>query len=491
MRRRWLLFLTLMIIGISLKAQTVRLENAFPHLSFFEPVFLTQSGDGSNRLFAVQQNGFIESFLNDTSTASAETFLDVSKNLSASDGEEGLLGLAFDPHFSQNGYFYIDYTAPNPLHTVIARYRVSSDNPNKADSLSAFTILTVNQPFTNHNGGMLAFGADGYLYIGFGDGGSGGDPNNNAQNRSQLLGKILRIDVSDTTDTTHYRIPPDNPFAGNNEGYRQEIWAYGLRNPWRFSFDPTTGDLWAGDVGQASREEIDLILPGHNYGWRIMEGTACYNPSSGCDTTGLTMPVIDYTHDLGIAVVGGYVYHGSRRPDLQDDYIYADYGSGRIWMLRYANGQVVSSAELLHSPYVLSSFGVDQHNELYIMSYSTSVNTPILRFADMLSPVGSQGDDNNTPHFAALEQNYPNPFNPTTTIQYTVAGVRRQASGVSEVRMVIYDVLGREVAVLVNGKQVDGTYKVNFDGYNLPSGVYFYRLNVGNWKETKMMLLVR
>jgi hypothetical protein len=213
-----------------------------------------------------------------------------------------------------------------------------------------------------------------------------------------------------------------------------------------------------------------------------MEGTACYNPSSGCDTTGLTMPVIDYTHDFGIAVVGGYVYHGAHRPDLRGDYIYADYGSGRIWMLRYEGGQVISSAELLHSPYVLSSFGVDQNDELYIMSYSTSGDTPILRFADLLASVGSQKPESVVPQVAELEQNYPNPFNPKTVIsgQWTVD---------TRVRLVVCDLLGREVAILADGRYQAGRHQFTFDGSNLASGVYFCRLTAGKYTEVMPMLL--
>jgi glucose/arabinose dehydrogenase len=464
--------------------QTVQLVNAFPSLSFRQPVFLTHSGDGTDRMFVVQQNGLIKVFSNDSTVASASTFLDISKKLSASDGEEGLLGLAFDPHFAENGYFYIDYTAPNPLHTVVARFHLSPGDPDRADSLSEFTVLTVNQPYTNHNGGMLVFGADGYLYIGLGDGGSGGDPQGNAQNRARLLGKILRIDVSDTTATMHYRIPADNPFAGNSSGYREEIWAYGLRNPWRFSFDESTGRLWVGDVGQDAREEVDIVEKGKNYGWNIMEGTACYNPPSGCDTAGLTMPIKDYDHSLGEAITGGYVYHGARRADLDGAYIYADYGSGRIWMLRWENGHLTADTQLLDSPYAISSFGVDQDNELYILSYDPSANTSIYRFARVSLGVPDGGARGLTPRRVVLNQNYPNPFNPTTV-------VRGQWTVESEIRLSVFDLSGREVAVLASGRYPAGTYSFRFDAGALASGAYFYELRAAGAVIVRKMMVVK
>ena len=212
--------------------------------------------------------------------------------------------------------------ADNPRRTVIARFSVTANDANVADSNSQQVILEINQPFSNHKGGQLAFGPDGYLYIGVGDGGSEGDPDSNGQNLSTLLGKILRIDVNTQSNGRNYGIPADNPFAGNTAGYREEIYAYGFRNPWRFSFDSATGALWVGDVGQDRVEEIDLVEKGKNYGWNTMEGTLCYNPPSGCNQTGLTLHIWNYTHDLGNAVIGGYVYPGKALPSLVGAYVY-------------------------------------------------------------------------------------------------------------------------------------------------------------------------
>jgi glucose/arabinose dehydrogenase len=482
------LFSTVLVCFQLAFSQPIQLVNAFPNLTFTTPVFLTHSGDGTDRIFVAQQNGIIRVFPNDTLVAASTTFLNIANKISSPSGEEGLLGLAFHPQYATNGYFYVNYTAPNPLRTVISRFKVSAGDPDRADSLSEYKILEFNQPYSNHNGGMVAFGVDGDLYIGAGDGGSGGDPQNNAQNLSVLLGKILRIDVDDTTLARRYRIPSDNPWAGNLAGYREEIWAYGLRNPWRFSFDPPTGQLWAGDVGQNAHEEIDLVGKGMNYGWRIMEGSYCYNPSSGCDQTNLTLPIKDYGRTLGYSVTGGYVYRGSRRPELQEAYVYGDYGSGRIWMLRYNGIALTADSLLIQAPFNISSFGTDQKNELYVLSYSTG---GIFRFnrAAVTDSKGSESD--RTPTEFRLEQNFPNPFNPTTEIRYNIAGGRGWGQGASFVRLVVYDLLGREVAVLVNEQQASGSYLVKFDAAGLASGVYVFRLTADGPSATRKMVVAR
>ncbi len=271
---------------------------AFPNLTFNQPDGIFPDPTNSNRLFVIEQAGVIKVFNNTQNASASSVFLDISSRVLYG-GEQGLLGLAFHPNYSQNGYFYVDYVADNPRRTVIARFSVSTNDANVADSNSQQVILEISQPFSNHKGGQLAFGPDGYLYIGVGDGGSEGDPNGNGQNPSTLLGKILRIDVNTQSNGRNYSIPADNPFAGNTAGYREEIYAYGFRNPWRFSFDSATGALWVGDVGQDRVEEIDLVEKGKNYGWNTMEGTLCYNPPSGCNQTGLTLPIWNYTHDLG------------------------------------------------------------------------------------------------------------------------------------------------------------------------------------------------
>ena len=344
---------------------------AFANLTFSQPDGIFPDPANGNRLFVMEQAGVIRVF-NNTSTASDSTvFLDISASVLYG-GEQGLLGMAFHPKYSQNRYFYVDYVADNPRRTVIVRYTTAAGDPNLADPNSRLIILEISQPFSNHKGGQLAFGPDGYLYIGLGDGGSEGDPDGNGQNLSTLLGKILRIDVNSASGGRSYGIPADNPFAGNSQGWREEIYAYGFRNPWRFSFDSASGVLWVGDVGQDRVEEIDVVEKGKNYGWNIMEGTLCYNPPSGCNQTGLELPIWNYTHDVGNAVIGGYVYHGSALPGLDGAYVYGDYGSGRIWALR-SNGAAVENVLLVDSSLNIASFGTDQNGELYFTAYDGKV----------------------------------------------------------------------------------------------------------------------
>ncbi len=344
-------------------------EVAFPLISFDKMVVLTHTGDGTGRLFLVLQPGEILVFPNIENQESTTVFLDIRERVDDSEGEEGLLGLAFDPNYESNGYFYVYYTASSPSRSVVSRFSVSSNDSNRADPGGELVILEIDQPYPNHNGGNLAFGPDGYLYIGLGDGGFGGDPQGNGQNRATLLGSILRIDVGTSSSVERYRIPPDNPFEGL-DGFRGEIWAYGLRNPWRFSFDSVTGELWAGDVGQEKYEEVDVIERGGNYGWNIVEGLHCYPPSiSECQGSGLEVPVVEYSHDEGCSVTGGYVYRGSRLEDLYGAYIYGDFCSGKIWALRFDGSEVTWHTLLIDSELNISSFGEDENGELYILSF--------------------------------------------------------------------------------------------------------------------------
>jgi len=327
------------------------------------PVDIQHAGDESGRLFVVQQGGLIRIVRN--GVVAARPFLDLSSRTRAN-GECGLLGLAFPPEFARKQYFYVNYTDTRCQNSVVARYRVG-DSPDVADSVNEEVILTQPQPFANHNGGQIRFGPDGFLYIGFGDGGSGGDPQNNALNRRTWLGKLLRIDVESVSQG--YRVPPSNPFVGV-DGVLPEIWALGLRNPWRFSFDRETGDLWIGDVGQNRAEEIDFqpasSRGGENYGWRTMEGMQCFNPPRDCDRTGLTLPVLEYTRERGdISVTGGVVYRGARWPGLRGTYLYADYASGRIWGLR-REGTEFRNRLLRESGFNITAFGEDEAGEVYL-----------------------------------------------------------------------------------------------------------------------------
>jgi glucose/arabinose dehydrogenase len=354
--------------GTTTPAGEYNLTVAFPNLKFSNPIELTAPSDNTDRIFTVAQRGIIYVFPNKQDVQNASVFLDLSAKVTFG-GERGLLGLAFHPNYKANGYFYVNYTRGNPLETVISRFKVSASNPNEADPNSELVLLRYNQPYDNHNGGKVAFGNDGCLYIAAGDGGSGGDPHGNGQNRKVLLGKILRIDVNTPSAGMSYSIPPDNPFINNTSGYRQEIFAYGMRNPWRFSFDRQTGTLWAGDVGQNRIEEVDIIEKGGNYGWNIMEATECFN-TTNCDKTGLTEPVWSYGRSEGISVTGGYVCYDKSLTGLTGKYIYGDYGSGKIWALTYSGKKAVKNELIATLSDGLSSFGEDSNNNLYILAYN-------------------------------------------------------------------------------------------------------------------------
>ncbi|WP_246329817.1 PQQ-dependent sugar dehydrogenase [Geomonas limicola] len=325
------------------------------------PLTITNAGDSSGRLFVVEQGGTIR-FIRNGALASTP-FLDISNLVNQSGGEEGLLGLAFPPGFPTRNSFYVNYTDRNGLgNTVIARFSLSSD-PDRADPATRSQVLTFPQPFANHNGGQLAFGPDGLLYIGSGDGGSSGDPLGNGQNRSVLLGKILRLDV--LSGTAPYAIPAGNPF-GN------EIWGYGLRNPWRFSFDRSTGDLYLPDVGENTVEELNFqpagAGSGANYGWNIMEGDRCFADPS-CSSAGITLPVVEYLHGSGdCAITGGYVYRGNTSA-LQGTYLYGDFCSGRIWGAQHT-GTTWHTALLNDSTLGISTFGEDETGEVYLADYN-------------------------------------------------------------------------------------------------------------------------
>ena len=347
----------------------VGIQIAFPQLSFDQPVGIYNAADGGNRLFVVEQRGKILVFPNSATTSTGTVFLDITDRVLFS-GEQGLLGLTFHPNFTTNGYFYVDYVAANPTRTVIARFTVNAATPNQAEKNSEYILLEISQPFANHKGGEIAFGPDDYLYIGVGDGGSEGDPMGNGQNRSTLLGKILRIDANTPSTGQNYRVPADNPFFRNTAGYKEEIYAFGFRNPWRFSFDLATGRLWAGDVGQDRLEEIDFVQKGRNYGWNIMEGTL---PYAGSNQAGLELPVYEYDHTLGIAIIGGYVYHGKAIPALQNEYVYDDYGSGKIWALSLSATNATTNTLLVNSNLTVSSFGTDEKGELYVCAFDGKI----------------------------------------------------------------------------------------------------------------------
>jgi glucose/arabinose dehydrogenase len=333
-------------------------ERVFPMLSFERPLFLAAAPGDTQRLFVVEQGGRIF-VLDPRAPAKDALLLDLRGKVSRQGEEEGLLGLAFHPQYAKNGQFYVYYSGAGERRQIVARYTADPVRA-VADPKSGKQLRVMDDPYRNHNGGMLAFGPDGMLYVGTGDGGSAGDPKDSGQRLDTLLGKILRI-------TPEGAVPPDNPFVGTR-GARGEIWAWGLRNPWRFSFDRKTGALWAADVGQNEWEEVDLIVKGGNYGWRLFEGDAEYENPQRRPARDFIAPVAVYGHDLGCSVTGGYVYRGAAVPELQGQYLYADFCSGRVWALP-ADGTGRRSGRQIATVPQPSSFGEDAAGEVYITSF--------------------------------------------------------------------------------------------------------------------------
>ncbi len=370
--------------GVPAWAQGLELETVLVAGALPRPTVVTHAGDGSGRLFLVEQSGVVRIW--DGGGLDPQPFLDIESRVSCC-GEGGLLGLAFHPDYESNGLFFVAYTEVTPnaagaFDLIVARYQVSAD-PDVADAASEVGLLRVGQPFGNHNGGNLAFGPDGLLYLGSGDGGSGGDPNDRGQSLDTLLGKLLRIDVDAADPGREYAIPADNPFAGDVPAgcpesclsppcgtTCDEIWAYGLRNPWRFAFDRATGDLYTGDVGQGSWEEIDFqpaaSAGGENYGWRRMEGAHCFDPATNCDDGTLSLPILEYSHEVGCSVTGGPVYRGAALPRLDGVYLFGDFCAGTIWGTVPRCDGAWQARELADTQFGISTFGEDESGELYV-----------------------------------------------------------------------------------------------------------------------------
>lgn len=377
---------------------SVRVEPAFSKLQWsgwsaesdagilqaFRPILLTNAGDGSNRVFVPSQQGVIYAFANNQDAVKTSVFLDIQHLVAYNDktNEEGFLGLAFHPKYRDNGQFFVFHTTKDmPHQSVVVRYNVSPSDPNRADPDSRVEILRFKKPYWNHDGGTLCFGPDGYLYVAVGDGGLANDPHNNGQNLNTWLGKILRIDIDHGSQGKNYSIPADNPFVKRPDT-QPEIWAYGLRNVWRMAFDPADGVLWAGDVGQDIWEEIDLIVKGGNYGWRLREGQHPFGKQGAEARADLIEPIWEYHHDIGKSITGGCVYRGKRLPELTGAYLYADYVTGKIWALWYDQDkkQVVANRQIPSPMIPIMSFGEDEEHEVYFMTYSPT-GQGLFRFA--------------------------------------------------------------------------------------------------------------
>jgi len=365
------------IEGVNTEPLPVKAVRAFPNLRLKMPTNLVNAGDGSGRLFIGSQLGPIYVIPNNQDVKTPKLFLDLSKKVvfNEKQNEEGLLGLAFHPKYKDNGEFFIYYTTTEkPQTSIISRFRVSKDDPDKADPASEEELLRIEQPYWNHNGGTLVFGPDGYLYIALGDGGKANDPHGNGQNLGSLLGSVLRIDVDHKANGKNYAIPKDNPFVGR-KGARGEIWAYGFRNPWRMAFDRKTGQFWLGDVGQDLWEEIDLVRKGGNYGWNEREAMHKFTPQGSEPSAEYIEPIWEYHHTVGKSITGGPVYRGKAVPQLQGAYLYGDYVSGKLWALWYdpAKGQVVANRPITppskDSQVPVITYGEAEDGEVYFTDY--------------------------------------------------------------------------------------------------------------------------
>ncbi len=466
------LAISLLVLACRSSDGPVAVEPAFPHLSFDQPVDIQHASDGSDRLFVVEKSGLIRVFANDPEIAAAEVFLDLRDRIDDPHLEMGLLGLAFHPDYEANGQFFVNYTAAEPRRTVVSRFEVDPSDPNRSLPDSETIILEIAQPYQTHNGGRLLFGPDGTFYIGMGDGGWAGDPDENAEDPTNLLGAVLRIDVDRPSGDRNYGIPPDNPFVGGAcEECREEIWAYGFRNPWRFSIDSPTGTMWLADVGQESWEEIDIIEKGGNYGWDLMEGTHCYEPPSDCDETGLTPPVWEFAHRPGNSVTGGLVYRGAEVPEIFGHYVFGGWGTGEIWTIP-ADDPMVGATEILDTNLRISTFGTDEAGELYVANFGARGG--IYR---LVSTGGSPVEDEAGPRRAArLDPVRPNPFQDVVILSYTLAHA-------AHVELAIYDVRGRLIRMLSDAYRAAGSYETSWDGTietgePTAPGVYIGRLFV-------------
>lgn len=438
---------------------------------FNNPVSIKHAGD--DRLFIVQQRGIIRTITGDGTVLNGN-FLDIEDRVIDSGNERGLLGLAFHPNHSVNGYIYVNYIN-NSGNTVISRFTLQWPNPSLVNPNTELILLTYNQPFSNHNGGDLAFGPDGYLYISSGDGGSGGDPQDNSQDRTNLLGNILRIDVDNTSTGLNYSIPADNPFVGNSTA-RDEIWAYGLRNPWRFSFDRMNGDIWIADVGQGDYEEINRASgsqAGLNYGWRCYEGNTVFNSSNCPGSSTLTFPVSGYNHtgngEFKCSITGGYVYRGSTYPNFVGSYFFADYCSSEIGFIKY--NSITDNWDMTLEDFSgnWSTFGEDQDGEIYIADPTSG---SIYKLTDASLSI----DDNGLQTISV----YPNPTKEELNIDFS-----NYNSG-NSIELVIYNIQGKAVKSVQ--KNTETIQKIDTSG--LSKGFYVLKIKTVNGEQSTHKLVI-
>ncbi|NNE34638.1 MAG: glucose sorbosone dehydrogenase [Rhodothermales bacterium] len=440
--------------------------------TFNIPVSVRSAGDGSGRLFVIEQRTALVRWFIDEPNSQASTFLDLSAKVDTFGFEEGLLGLVFHPDYVNNGYFYVNYTAANPERSVIERYQVSAGDPDVADPNSGLVILEIDQPEKRHNGGDLAFGPDGFLYSSFGDGGD----RPSAQDRSNLLGTLIRIDVDQTQGGLNYAIPTTNPFFGNTDGHREEIWAYGFRNPWRFSFAPDSS-IWVGDVGENTWEEVDIVEKGKNYGWPIMEGSECFD-GGPCDMTGLELPFYEYPRIDGRSITGGYVYRGSSS-SLQGQYIYSDFNKPFVFALDFS-GATIQRSIVVPATTRGVGFGEDEDGELYVALFSGEVGKVI----ELLGIDVEANDPVDGPSTSfVLHEAYPNPSSGRFWLPV-------EATRPGQLQAFITDHLGRLVQT-IETPLTEGRQDVAIDLRSSAVGTYLVRIDVPGESLYSMLSVIR
>lgn len=454
-------------------------EQVYQNIEFDFPLGIRFPDDGTNRVYVAEYRGVIKVLDNVADVQEASVFLDISERLSTSPPGD-FFAIEFHPDYAENGYFYVRYKLQNPHRTVLSRFSRSQDNPLEADIESEVVLLEIETPGNtqDHHGGDIAFGPDGYLYVPLGDGGTLYDEAGNAQDLSVLLGKVLRLDVDNPSGGLEYGIPPDNPFVGNDQGWREEIFAYGLRNPWRLTVDRATGDVWVGNVGESTWEEVEYIEAGKNYGWPIMEGPICapFGPPD-CDQEGLTPPVWAYSHDAGVSITGGYVYRGEAIPALRGKYVFADFASYRVWFIERDNP---TSAELLlPEQFNVTTFGEDLDGELYFTRF---FGGKIYKITP--GPGATDTTDSGPSANGVSLSVYPNPARGAATVRFT--------SESSQVRLEAYDLLGRRVATLFDEQVGPGANRaLPFDTQRLAPGMYILKLEARGEVVTKRVVVVR
>jgi len=461
------------------QGQIAEFEQVYENIEFDFPLGIRFPDDGTNKAYIVERAGIVKVLDNEPDVEEVGIFMDISERFATSPPGD-LMAIEFHPNYAENGHFFAKYKLQNPEREVLSRFTRSESDPFVADPESEVILLELETPGNtqNHYAGDLAFGTDGYLYIPTGDGGTYLDAAGNSQNLSVLLGKVLRLDVDNPAGGLNYGIPPDNPFVGNDQGWREEIFARGLRNPWRLTIDRETGDVWVGNVGESTWEEVEYVTAGSNHGWPIMEGPVCapFGPPE-CDQEGLRLPVWAYTHETGISITGGYVYRGAAIPALYGKYVFSDFGTFVIWHIERDNP--LSAELLLSDAFNVTTFGEDPDGELYFNRFFQGTIYKITLGPGATVTTGSEPSQNGVALFA-----FPNPSRGTANVRFT--------SEAGDVRLEAYDILGRRVATLFDEQVGPGAERtVPFDTRSLAPGVYLLRLDARGEVLTKRLVVTR